>query len=146
MRSFLGWGSLCCALAVVAGAFGAHGLAARLDARSMQLWETAARYLMYGGLGQGLVGLLAAGEVAAGSPGQAGGGWRGSGLLAAAGGALLAGTLLFSGTVAALALGGPRWLGAVTPLGGLLVIAGFLLLSWAGFRRGGNGLARVRAR
>ena len=44
-------GGLCCALAVGAGAFGAHGLASRLDARSLQLWETAARYLMYGGLG-----------------------------------------------------------------------------------------------
>ena len=127
MRSFVGWGSLCCALAVVAGAFGAHGLAARLDARSLQLWETAARYLMYGGLGQALVGLLAGGVSARGGSG-------GGPLLGAAGGALLAGTLLFSGTIAALALGGPRWLGAVTPLGGLLVMAGFFLLAWAGFR------------
>jgi uncharacterized membrane protein YgdD (TMEM256/DUF423 family) len=121
--AFVGWGALCCALAVVAGAFGAHGLAARLDARSLQLWETAARYLMYGGLGQAVAGLLAA----AGEPG------RGGRLAGAAGLSLLGGTIVFSGTLAALALGGPRWLGAVTPLGGLLVIAGFLLLAWAGF-------------
>ncbi len=122
MISFVGWGSLCCGLAVVAGAFGAHALAARLDPHALQLWETAARYLMYGGVGQAVVGLLARTTPA-----------RGSRILAAAGGALLAGTLVFSGTVAALALGGPRWLGAVTPLGGLLVMAGFFLLSWAGF-------------
>jgi uncharacterized membrane protein YgdD (TMEM256/DUF423 family) len=120
---FVGWGALCCALAVVAGAFGAHGLAARLDARSLQLWETAARYLMYGGLGQAAVGILAA----------AGEGGRGGRLGSAAGVSLLGGTIVFSGTLAALALGGPRWLSAVTPLGGLLVIAGFLLLAWAGF-------------
>ena len=52
-------GPLLCALAVLAGAFGAHGLADRLDARSMELWETAARYLMYGGLGLTLTGLAA---------------------------------------------------------------------------------------
>jgi uncharacterized membrane protein YgdD (TMEM256/DUF423 family) len=135
MRSFVGWGALCCGLAVVAGAFGAHGLAGRLDAHALQLWETAARYLMYGGLGQGLVGLLAGG---AGGPG---GHRRGSRLLGAAGVALLAGTLVFSGTVAAIALGGPRWLGAVTPLGGLLVMAGFFLLSWVGFESSRRGVA-----
>jgi uncharacterized membrane protein YgdD (TMEM256/DUF423 family) len=114
-------GALGAALAVIAGAFGAHGLASRLEPRELQLWETAARYLMYGSFGLMLVGLFA---------GQ--GGRRGAG---AAGWCLLAGTALFSGTVFGLALGGPRWLGAVTPLGGLLVIAGFLLFAWAAVRR-----------
>ena len=113
-------GALLAALAVVAGAFGAHAHAARLDAHALALWETAARYLMYGGLGLALLGLLA----------RQGAG-RGAG---AAGWCLLLGSLVFSGTVAALALGGPRWLGAVTPLGGTLLIAGFLLFAWASLR------------
>jgi uncharacterized membrane protein YgdD (TMEM256/DUF423 family) len=52
----------------------------------------------------------------------------------AAGWCLLAGGALFSGTVFALALGGPRGLGAVTPLGGLLMIAGFLIFAWSAVR------------
>jgi uncharacterized membrane protein YgdD (TMEM256/DUF423 family) len=116
-----GWvaaGALGCALAVVAGAFGAHALAGRLDERALQLWETAARYLMYGSLGLVLVGLAAARW-----PGAERAAW-----------ALLAGTVVFAGTVAALALGGPRWLGAVTPLGGTLMIVGFLLFAWTAWR------------
>jgi uncharacterized membrane protein YgdD (TMEM256/DUF423 family) len=132
--SWAWWGGLCCALAVAGGAFGAHGLASRLDARSLQLWETAARYLMYGGLGQVLAGLLPAlaplSTPAAGRP-------RATAARAGdlAGASLLGGCVLFSGTVGALALGAPRWLGAVTPVGGLLLIAGFLLLAWAGIPR-----------
>jgi uncharacterized membrane protein YgdD (TMEM256/DUF423 family) len=114
-------GAICCALAIALGAFGAHGLASRLDPRSLALWETACRYLMYGGLGQVLAGLAALASMRRGSP-----------LLIWAGRCLLGGTLLFSGTVAALALGAPRWLGAVTPFGGLLLIAGFGLFAGAG--------------
>lgn len=108
------------ALAVVAGAFGAHALAAKLGPRELALWETASRYLMYGSLALILVGLFA-GE----------GARRGAG---AAAWALAAGTAIFSGTVFALALGGPRWLGAVTPVGGTLLIVGFLLFAWAAAR------------
>jgi uncharacterized membrane protein YgdD (TMEM256/DUF423 family) len=116
-----GWvavGAAGCALAVIAGAFGAHALASRLDERALELWETASRYLMYGALGIVLTGLAAARWPAA----------------ERAAWALLAGTVVFSGTVAALALGGPRWLGAVTPIGGTLMIAGFLLFAWAAWR------------
>jgi uncharacterized membrane protein YgdD (TMEM256/DUF423 family) len=119
--NWIATGALAAALAVIAGAFGAHALAARLDPRALALWETAARYLMYGGLGLALLGLLA-------RQGTAG---RGT---AAAGWCLLFGAVIFSGTVFALALGGPRWLGAVTPLGGTLLIAGFLLFAWASLR------------
>lgn len=105
------------ALAVIAGAFGAHALAGRLDARSLTLWETAARYLMYGSLGLILLGLA---QIA-----------RPHRLQRAAGLALALGTGVFSGTVFALALGGPRLLGAITPLGGLGMIAGFLLFALA---------------
>ena len=115
-------GALLAALAVAAGAFGAHALAARLDARALALWETAARYLMYCGLGLALLGLFARQA----PPSTA---------LRAAGWCLLAGAVVFSGTVFALALGGPRWLGAVTPIGGTLLIAGFLLFAWAAFTR-----------
>lgn len=110
-------GALGAALAVVAGAFGAHALAARLEPRALALWETAARYLMYGSLGLVLLGLFE--------------GAHPRRLLGAAGLSLALGTAVFSGTVFALALGGPRLLGAVTPLGGLGMIAGFLLFALA---------------
>ena len=116
-----GWvavGAVGCALAVIAGAFGGHALGSRLDERSLQLWETAARYLMYGAFG-----VLLAGLAGTRWPGMERAAW-----------ALLAGTVVFSGTVAALALGGPRWLGAVTPLGGTLMIVGFLLFAWTAWR------------
>jgi uncharacterized membrane protein YgdD (TMEM256/DUF423 family) len=116
-------GALGGALAVIAGAFGAHALAARLEPRELQLWEVAARYLMYGSLALVLVGL-----------GGLHGFRRG---IDAAGWCLLAGSAVFSGTVFGLALGGPRWLGAVTPIGGALMIVGFLLFAFATFSRTG---------
>lgn len=116
---WIGLGGTACALAVLAGAFGAHGLKARLDPASLELWETAARYLMYSGLGLVATGLVGR---ALGRP------------VDLAGWSLVAGAVIFSGTVAILALGGPRWLGAVTPIGGLLLIAGFVLLALHGFR------------
>jgi uncharacterized membrane protein YgdD (TMEM256/DUF423 family) len=112
-------GAFAAALAVIAGAFGAHGLADRLDAHHLTLWETAARYLMYGAFSLVLLGLAARG---------------GRGSYAAGGWCLALGTLVFSGTVAGLALGAPRWLGAITPLGGLLMIAGLFLFGWAALR------------
>lgn len=113
-------GAILLALAVAAGAFGAHGLRARLDARSLELWETAARYLVIAGFGVVAVGLSA----------RPAGGW----MFDAAGLLLVLGGLVFSGTVGAIALGAPRWLGAVTPLGGLGLILGFLALAVAAFR------------
>ncbi|HEY0783591.1 MAG TPA: DUF423 domain-containing protein [Thermoanaerobaculia bacterium] len=118
-RNWIAIGALCGALAVMAGAFGAHGLAERLDARSLGLWETAARYLMYSALAQLAVGLL----VRQGVSRADGAGW-----------CFLVGGVLFSGSVFALALGGPRIVGAVTPLGGLLLIGGFLALGWVALR------------
>jgi uncharacterized membrane protein YgdD (TMEM256/DUF423 family) len=112
-------GAFYCAASVAAGAFGAHGLEARLDARALDLWETASRYLMYGGLG-----LLAVGALDE----------RWSQSLNGPGSSLAIGGLIFSGTVFALALGGPRWLGAVTPLGGLGMIVGFAWLAISAWR------------
>src|SRR5437588_2449737 len=110
-------GAFAAALAVIAGAFGAHALADRLDAHHLTLWETAARYLMYGAFSLILLG-LAARAAFRGNAGNT----VGMGGYGAAGLCLALGTLIFSGTVASLALGGPRWLGAITPLGGLLMI------------------------
>ena len=113
-------GAWICALAVVAGAFGAHGLKARLDAESLALWETAARYFMVAGIGVVLVGLTALQNAKRGFD--------------AAAICLAVGGLIFCGTVAAIALGGPRWLGAVTPIGGTLMIVGFALFGWTALK------------
>jgi len=117
--SWVGVGALVCALSVLAGAFGAHGLKARLDPAALELWETAARYFMYTGFGLIAVGL--AGQVFERPVGAAG--WT-----------LLVGGAIFASTVAVLALGGPRWLGAITPIGGVLMVVGFVLLALGSFR------------
>lgn len=103
-------GGLMCALAVAAGAFGAHSLKGSLDAQELGQWETAFRYLMYAGLG----------ALLAGTRGKAG---QWAVVLLALGGAI------FAGAVGSLALGGPRILGAVAPLGGLAMISGFVALA-----------------
>jgi uncharacterized membrane protein YgdD (TMEM256/DUF423 family) len=109
-------------LAVALGAFGAHGLQARLadvadGAKRLAWWQTAAQYHLMHALALGLVALAVA-KV----PGAR-----------FAGVAFVVGTLLFSGSLYVMALGGPRWLGAVTPLGGLGFLAGWALLAWYGF-------------
>jgi uncharacterized membrane protein YgdD (TMEM256/DUF423 family) len=121
VRLLVAAGALECALAVALGAFGAHALAGSLDARSLALWETAARYLAYSGLG----------ALAAAAAGRA------AGVPAGAVALLLGGGALFAGTVAALALGSPRWVGAVTPAGGLAMIVGFVWIAAAAWRAGG---------
>jgi uncharacterized membrane protein YgdD (TMEM256/DUF423 family) len=114
-------GALLIAVAVAAGAFGAHGLRQRLDASSLRLWETAVHYLALGGFG-----LLAVGLAWHASPGRA---WTIAGMC------LTVGAVVFGGTVGALALGGPHWLGAVTPVGGLSLILGFVAMIVAAGRR-----------
>lgn len=114
-------GAALAALAVAAGAFGAHGLEGKVDARGLELWETGARYLFYGALGLALAGLA-----------QRLGVVRSDGLGNAAVWSLALGAGIFSGTLFAMALGAPRWLGAVTPLGGVLLIAGFALIALLG--------------
>ncbi len=113
-------GAFLAAGSIAAGALGAHALKRVLDAPALELWHTASHYLLVGGIGLLALGLAAAVRPAAGWP--------------AAGWCLLAGTAVFSGTVGALALGAPRWLGAVTPVGGVLLIAGFVLLGVAALR------------
>ena len=116
-RTFAALGALSGFIAVAAGAFGAHGLKSRLSPEMLAVFETGARYQMYHALA-----LVAVAWAAARWPGGA---TSGSGWL------FVAGTLLFSGSLYALALGGPRWLGAITPVGGLAFLLGWLCLAWA---------------
>ncbi len=107
------------AAGVALGAFGAHGLRARLDARSLEIWETAVRYHLLHAVA--LLALALSPQAPA---------LRGPGSL------FVAGIALFSGSLYALALGGPRALGPVTPLGGLAFVAGWLWLAKAALARG----------
>ena len=119
-RLFLTTGSLLGGLAVAAGAFGAHGLKAFLEAHGQAgNWETAARYALVHALATVAVGTLAA--------------VRPAPALAAAGWCFLVGTAIFSGCLFALALSGIKILGAVVPIGGVLLIAGWMLLAYAGW-------------
>lgn len=122
MRGFVIAGATLAAVAVAAGAFGAHALQARLTPDRLATWETAARYHMYHALA-----LVALGAIAARWPAP---------LLHLAGWLFIAGIVVFSGTVYALALGAPRWLGAVTPLGGVALITGWIVLAVAIARAG----------
>lgn len=103
-------------LAVAAGAFGAHALKERLPSEMLAVYEVAVRYQVYHALA-----MLAIAVLAERSGGTA---------VHAAGIAFAAGTLLFSGSLYALALTGARWLGAVTPIGGVLFLLGWLMLLW----------------
>lgn len=100
-------GAILAALAVALGAFAAHALKTRLNAPMLADFETAVRYQMYAALA-----LLALGNQATQARGPF---W------------LSVGTVIFSGTLYLLALTGLKWLGAITPIGGVLMILGFVL-------------------
>ena len=106
------------ALAVVLGAFGAHGLRDRLDEYRMGLWEKAVFYHFVHALGMLIVSVIAR----AGALSKSGAEWVCW--------LLLGGVLIFPGSLYALALSGVRALGAITPIGGLAFIAAWLLLAW----------------
>lgn len=99
-------------LGVAFGAFGAHGLANKIDARSLEIWEIGVKYQMWHALALGLVAVMheRGGERAA----------RFAGL------SFTAGIVLFSFSLYALALGAPKWFGAITPFGGVLLMLGWL--------------------
>lgn len=121
-RNFLALGALLAGLAVALGAFGAHGLKGRVGPDLLAIYETAARYHMYHALALMVVGLSArAGEA---SPLLKGAGWL-----------FCLGLVLFSGSLYLMTLTGLRWLGAITPLGGLAFMSGWALLAWATWRR-----------
>jgi uncharacterized membrane protein YgdD (TMEM256/DUF423 family) len=116
MTNFVFVGGLSAALAVALGAFGAHGLKQVASPEQLGWWETAARYHLAMALATLLFGVVRFQRP--GGP--------------AAGYALTLGTLLFSGSLYAMTLGAPRWFGAITPFGGLAMIAGLVLMAFAG--------------
>ena len=111
-------GAVLLALAVMIGAFGAHALQDRLDAYSKGIYETGVMYHFFHALGLLVVSFLP--RIGALSESRA----------AWVCGLLLAGVILFSGSLYGLALSGVRMLGAVTPLGGVAFIAAWLLLAY----------------
>lgn len=106
---------------VAAGAFGAHALRGRLSQELLAVWEVAVRFQMYHALA-----LLAA----AWATSQ----WA-SRAAETAGWLFAGGTVVFCGSLYLLALSGTRWLGAITPIGGLMMLAGWGALGWAGWHR-----------
>lgn len=104
--------------AVALGAFGAHGLKARLGVDMLAVYQTGVQYHFYHTLA-----LLAVALLSLQAPQQA--------LLKWSGGLFIAGILIFSGSLYLLALSGVRWLGAITPIGGVAFIGGWLLLAIA---------------
>jgi len=116
-------GAILLALAVILGAFGAHGLRGRLDAYLMSVFEKAVFYHFIHALGLLMVSILPKTGALSESAAQ----W--------VCGLLLAGILIFSGSLYALALTGVRVLGAVTPVGGLAFIAAWVVLAWVLLRQ-----------
>ena len=117
-RLFLLLGGLAALLAVALGAFGAHGLKARIAPELLSVYKTGVEYHFYHALGLIVVGLTALRLPE-------------SGPLKASGWAMLAGIVLFSGSLYLLALTGLSWLGAITPLGGLAFLAAWGLFATA---------------
>jgi len=109
-------GALAGFLAVALGAFGAHALESGFDEKQMGWWETATLYLLTH-------------AVLATAISAANGAKFGTAALV-----LLIGAAVFAGTLYAMALGAPRWLGAVTPIGGIGLLIGWGLIAWAALK------------
>lgn len=120
-RLFLLFGGINAMLAVMLGAFGAHAARARLSAEMMAIYHTGSQYHFYHALG-----LLAVGLAAWHLPGSA--------LLRWSGWLMLFGIVVFCGSLYVLSLTGMRWMGAITPIGGLAFIAAWLLFALAIWR------------
>lgn len=120
-RTFFIIGALAALLAVAAGAFGAHGLKERLSVEMLAIFETGARYQMYHALA------MIASAIACER-------WPG-GYSTASGWLFLVGIILFSGSLYLLSVTGVRWLGAITPMGGLAFMAGWLSLAISAMQR-----------
>lgn len=108
-------------LSVVVGAFAAHGLKKVLAPEMIEVVKTGVQYQMYHALALLIVALLLIHKPS--TPGLKAGGW-----------AFILGSLMFSGSLYALALGAPHWLGPITPLGGLCFLMGWVLLAVAAWR------------
>lgn len=124
-RTFIFIAALSGFIGVALGAFGAHALRGSLEPRDLEIFETAVRYQLIHAAA-----LLGVGVLWARWPASA---------LTASGWLMVAGTLVFSGSLYLLVLTGTRWLGAVTPLGGLAFLAGWLALAWTALRAPATG-------
>lgn len=118
MLNWIGIAAINMAIAVALGAFGAHGLKNIVSAQQLEWWHTATLYLFVHALGLLLVGLLIrlkyATQITA---------WL-----------LQIGIIIFAGSLYAMTLGAPLWFGAITPIGGVLMIAGWLGLAVSSFK------------
>lgn len=117
---WLGISSIFGMLGVALGAFGAHALRSRLEPRMLEIFETGVRYQMYHVVALFMVAFLAS-KVS--DP-----------ITNVAGSCFIIGTLVFSGSLYILALSGIKWLGAITPVGGVFLIVGWILTSIAAFK------------
>jgi uncharacterized membrane protein YgdD (TMEM256/DUF423 family) len=120
-KTFFSIGAVFAFLAVAAGAFGAHALTPRITAEHLATYETAARYQMYHALA--LIAIAWAMSR-----------WPDAVMLAWSGRLFVAGSIIFCATLYVIALGGPRWLGAITPIGGLCFLAGWAIAAVAVWR------------
>jgi len=118
MLNWIGIAAINMAIAVALGAFGAHGLKNIASAQQLEWWHTATLYLFIHALGLLLVGLLI----------------RLKYITQTTAWLLQIGIIIFSGSLYAMTLGAPLWFGAITPIGGVLMIIGWLWLALSAFR------------
>jgi len=129
MRTFTVIGALFGFLGVALGAFGAHALRSRVEPRMLEVWDTAVQYQLVHALA--LLWVAFACDRFGGRP---------TGFMGAAGWLFVAGVVLFSGSLYAMTLSGVTALGATTPVGGILLLAGWALLLLAASRSPGRTL------
>jgi uncharacterized membrane protein YgdD (TMEM256/DUF423 family) len=122
LKKFLMLGSINALLAVALGAFGAHVLKERLSSEMLDVFQTGVQYQMYHALALILVAVLSTQLSRSKAVGWAG--WL-----------FFYGIILFSGSLYALSLSGIKVLGAITPLGGLAFLAGWIILAWGAFKQ-----------
>ena len=120
MRSIIITGSVLAGLAVAFGAFGSHGLKSRISPQDLIIFETGVKYQMYHALGLVLMGILGFHfpEKTIQLPFTL----------------MTLGILIFSGSLYILVVGGVRWMGAITPIGGIALISSWLLLAYNLFK------------
>ena len=118
MLNWIGIAAINMAIAVALGAFGAHGLKNIASPQQLEWWHTATLYLLIHALGLLLVGILIRLKYVTQTTA-----WL-----------LQIGIIIFAGSLYAMTLGAPLWFGAITPIGGVLMIAGWLCLALAAFR------------
>ena len=118
MLNWIGIAAINMAIAVALGAFGAHGLKSMVSPQQLEWWHTATLYLFVHALGLLLLGLLIRLKYATQTSA-----WL-----------LQIGIIIFAGSLYAMTLGAPLWFGAITPIGGISMIAGWLWLAVSAFR------------